>query len=53
MEKNIFAQTAHMIAVTSRVNQANVSLHMNLIATKPIVMKRSDAYKASTKTIQP
>ena len=53
VEKNIFAQTAHMIAVTSCVNQANVSLHMNLIATRPIVMKRSDAYKASTKTIQP
>lgn len=54
VEKNIFAQTAHMIAVTSRVNQANVSLHMNLIsiATRPIVMKRSDG-KASTKTIQP
>ena len=53
VEKNIFSQTAHMIAVTSRVNQSNVSLHMNLIATKPILMKRSDANKASTKTIQP
>ena len=53
VEKNIFAQTAHMITVTSRVPSKCELTHEYDSNLRPIVMKRSDANKASTKTIQP